>query len=53
MAHQNAALVEETNAALALTDEQTRALTEHIARFQFREGHVAGNDADHEVAHAA
>jgi methyl-accepting chemotaxis protein len=53
MAHQNAALVEETNAALALTDEQTRALTEHIARFQFREGHVAGNDADHEVARAA
>ncbi|MGO4735294.1 methyl-accepting chemotaxis protein [Bosea sp. 2KB_26] len=43
MAHQNAALVEETNAALALTDEQTRALTEHIGRFQFREGHVAGH----------
>ena len=39
MAHQNAALVEETNAALALTDEQTRALSEHIARFRFREGH--------------
>ncbi|KRE02083.1 hypothetical protein ASE63_06820 [Bosea sp. Root381] len=41
MAHQNAALVEETNAALALTDEQTRALSEHIARFRFREGHQA------------
>ncbi|PTM42094.1 methyl-accepting chemotaxis protein [Bosea sp. 124] len=41
MAHQNAALVEETNAALALTDEQTRALSEHIARFRFREGHGA------------
>jgi len=39
MAHQNAALVEETNAALALTDDQTRALSEHIARFRFREGH--------------
>ena len=38
MAHQNAALVEETNAALTLTDEQTRALTEHIARFHFRQG---------------
>lgn len=38
MAHQNAALVEETNAALALTDEQTRSLTEHISRFSFREG---------------
>jgi methyl-accepting chemotaxis protein len=53
MAHQNAALVEETNAALALTDEQTRALTEHIARFSFREGHVAGHDAGHLVARAA
>lgn len=47
MAHQNAALVEETNAALALTDEQTRALTEHIARFSFREGHAA---AEHREA---
>jgi methyl-accepting chemotaxis protein len=47
MAHQNAALVEETNAALALTDEQTRALTEHIARFQFREGHAAPGEGDH------
>lgn len=46
MAHQNAALVEETNAALALTDEQTRALTEHIARFQFREGHASHGEAD-------
>ncbi|KQU51813.1 hypothetical protein ASG72_09915 [Bosea sp. Leaf344] len=46
MAHQNAALVEETNAALALTDEQTRALTEHIGRFKFRTGHLA--EADHE-----
>lgn len=45
MAHQNAALVEETNAALALTDEQTRALTEHIARFRFREGHAADHGA--------
>ncbi|KPF66144.1 hypothetical protein IP69_15745 [Bosea sp. AAP35] len=45
MAHQNAALVEETNAALALTDEQTRALSEHIARFRFREGH--GSDTAH------
>lgn len=53
MAHQNAALVEETNAALALTDEQTRALTEHIARFKFREGHVGGNEAGHEIAEAA
>lgn len=58
MAHQNAALVEETNAALALTDEQTRALTEHIGRFQFREGHVAeshlaGNRDEHEIAEAA
>jgi methyl-accepting chemotaxis protein len=41
MAHQNAALVEETNAALALTDEQTRSLKEHIARFSFREGGAA------------
>ncbi len=49
MAHQNAALVEETNAALALTDEQTRSLTEHIARFSFREGHVV----EHEQAQAA
>ncbi len=47
MAHQNAALVEETNAALALTDEQTRALTEHIARFQFREGHAGQGEAEH------
>ncbi|TCR69727.1 methyl-accepting chemotaxis protein [Bosea sp. BK604] len=46
MAHQNAALVEETNAALALTDEQTRALTEHIGRFKFREGHVAEHGKD-------
>jgi methyl-accepting chemotaxis protein len=52
MAHQNAALVEETNAALALTDEQTRALTEHIGRFQFREGHVAAQ-GEPEVARAA
>ena len=51
MAHQNAALVEETNAALALTDEQTRALTEHIARFQFREGHAAAHEnSDHAEA---
>ncbi len=55
MAHQNAALVEETNAALALTDEQTRALTEHIGRFQFRAGHVAAHadDDGHAIAHAA
>jgi methyl-accepting chemotaxis protein len=57
MAHQNAALVEETNAALALTDEQTRALTEHIGRFKFREGHVAdhgaGLDEAEEIAEAA
>ncbi|SIQ29681.1 methyl-accepting chemotaxis protein [Bosea sp. TND4EK4] len=52
MAHQNAALVEETNAALALTDEQTRALTEHIARFQFREGHAAHSEGQN-LAHAA
>lgn len=52
MAHQNAALVEETNAALALTDEQTRALTEHIGRFHFREGHIAAHDAA-SVARAA
>lgn len=52
MAHQNAALVEETNAALALTDEQTRALTEHIGRFKFREGHVAEHGG-RELAHAA
>ncbi|MDP3603765.1 MAG: methyl-accepting chemotaxis protein, partial [Bosea sp. (in: a-proteobacteria)] len=51
MAHQNAALVEETNAALALTDEQTRALSDHIARFRFREGH--GSDKAHAMAHAA
>jgi methyl-accepting chemotaxis protein len=51
MAHQNAALVEETNAALALTDEQTRALSEHIARFRFREGH--GSDKAHAMAEAA
>lgn len=49
MAHQNAALVEETNAALALTDEQTRALSEHIARFRFREGH----GVEQQVAKAA
>ena len=49
MAHQNAALVEQTNAALALTDEQTRSLKEHIARFSFREGHAT----DHEDARAA
>ena len=51
MAHQNAALVEETNAALALTDEQTRALSEHIARFRFREGH--GGSKAHAIAEAA
>jgi len=49
MAHQNAALVEQTNAALALTDEQTRALSEHIARFRFREGHASAQ----QVAEAA
>ncbi|MGO4173497.1 methyl-accepting chemotaxis protein [Bosea sp. TAF32] len=53
MAHQNAALVEETNAALALTDEQTRALTEHIARFTFREGHAAGHHDKPAMATAA
>ncbi len=53
MAHQNAALVEETNAALALTDEQTRALTEHIGRFTFRQGHVAAHEHAQAVAHAA
>jgi len=53
MAHQNAALVEETNAALALTDEQTRALTEHIARFTFREGHAAGHHDKPAMASAA
>ncbi|CAN7278643.1 methyl-accepting chemotaxis protein [Bosea sp. LjRoot237] len=51
MAHQNAALVEETNAALALTDEQTRSLTEHISRFSFREGGAA--EHEHEQARAA
>jgi methyl-accepting chemotaxis protein len=53
MAHQNAALVEETNAALALTDEQTRALTEHIGRFKFREGHVAEHAESEPLSHAA
>ncbi len=57
MAHQNAALVEETNAALALTDEQTRALSEHIARFRFREGHGSdkghGSDRGHDMDEAA
>ena len=53
MAHQNAALVEETNAALALTDEQTRALTEHIARFQFREGHAGGHGGKQAFSEAA
>ncbi|WNJ92288.1 methyl-accepting chemotaxis protein [Bosea sp. 685] len=53
MAHQNAALVEETNAALALTDEQTRALTEHIGRFKFREGHIADHGEDLRIAEAA
>ncbi len=53
MAHQNAALVEETNAALALTDEQTRALTAHIARFRFREGHAAAAGHEASVARAA
>ena len=48
MAHQNAALVEQTNAALTLTDEQTRALTEHIARFKFRQATDAAED--HAVA---
>lgn len=36
MAHQNAALVEETNAALAMTDGQTHALEEHLSRFRFQ-----------------
>ena len=53
MAHQNAALVEETNAALALTDEQTRALTEHIGRFTFRQGHAAEEHGEHRHAAAA
>ena len=51
MAHQNAALVEETNAALALTDEQTRSLKEHISRFSFRES--GAGEHDHEQARAA
>jgi methyl-accepting chemotaxis protein len=53
MAHQNAALVEETNAALALTDEQTRALTEHIGRFTFRQGHAAEEHGERRHAAAA
>ncbi len=53
MAHQNAALVEETNAALALTDEQTRALTEHIGRFTFRQGHAAEEHGERRQAAAA
>ena len=53
MAHQNAALVEETNAALALTDEQTRALTEHIGRFTFRQGHAAEEHGESRHAAAA
>ena len=53
MAHQNAALVEETNAALALTDEQTRALTEHIGRFTFRQGHAGEEHGGRKVAAAA
>ncbi|CAM5765332.1 methyl-accepting chemotaxis protein [Bosea minatitlanensis] len=53
MAHQNAALVEQTNAALALTDEQTRALTEHLARFRFREGHGGGQEAGQGFSEAA
>ncbi len=53
MAHQNAALVEETNAALALTDEQTRALTEHIGRFKFRAGHASETPHQQEMAQAA
>ena len=53
MAHQNAALVEETNAALALTDEQTRALTEHIGRFTFRQGHAGEEHGERRQAAAA
>ncbi|WP_336811271.1 methyl-accepting chemotaxis protein [Bosea sp. MMO-172] len=53
MAHQNAALVEETNAALALTDEQTRALTEHIGRFTFRQGHAGEEHGERRHAAAA
>ncbi len=53
MAHQNAALVEQTNAALALTDDQTRALTEHIGRFQFRDGHAADHNGRGTLADAA
>jgi methyl-accepting chemotaxis protein len=36
MTQQNAALVEETNAALAVTDQQTAGLEQLVSRFEFR-----------------
>ena len=45
--------VAEVRSAVALTDEQTRALTEHIGRFTFLQGHVAAHEHAPAVAHAA
>jgi methyl-accepting chemotaxis protein len=36
MTQQNAALVEETNAALAVTEQQTQSLEALCSRFEFR-----------------
>ena len=43
MTQQNAALVEETNAALSVTDQQTEALEQLVQRFEFRADAVSGS----------
>ncbi|MCP8938717.1 methyl-accepting chemotaxis protein [Alsobacter sp. SYSU M60028] len=45
MTQQNAALVEETNAALAVTDRQTAGLDSLVRRFEFRSGAGASEPA--------
>ena len=40
MTQQNAALVEETNAALAVTDQQTASLEDLVSRFDLRQARL-------------
>ena len=50
MTQQNAALVEETNAAIAVTDQQTMGLEALVSRFEFRAEAVQGNTARRKAA---
>jgi methyl-accepting chemotaxis protein len=53
MTQQNAALVEETNAALSVTDQQTIGLEALVSRYEFRDAEAVGVAASSSPSRAA